>query len=134
MSIQSMRNLPVGTLVSPADKFLEGFSFFLVRRKKTINATNGHSYLGVCFSRPSIVWIHPEKNSKEITVMPYLSVRCFDNNSEDIYLQNLGDEIMIKNKRGFKDQSSVIRSGTVSEPETLLRYKLIPHPTQYKSC
>lgn len=80
-----MRNFLVGILVFFVDKFFEGFLFFLVRRKKIINVINGYLYFGVCFLRLFIVWIYFEKNSKEIIVMFYFFVRCFDNNFEDIY-------------------------------------------------
>lgn len=79
MCIQSMCNLPLGTLGSPADMFPEVFSFLFVSLKKTTNVTDGHLYLGIYFSRPSTFWIHLEKNSKEITVMPYLSLICYVN-------------------------------------------------------
>lgn len=79
MCKQSMCNLPLSTLGSPADMFPEVFSFLLVSLKKTTNVTNGHLYLGVYFSRLSIFWIRLAKNSKGITVMLYLSLICYDN-------------------------------------------------------
>lgn len=109
--IQSAHSLPLGTLGFPEDKSLQVFSFLLVSPKKTINATNGHLYLRVCwFSRPFIFWIHLEKNDKEINNALPPSI-CYINskwvtitlNESCLPLKNLGDEIMIHKKRGFKN-------------------------------
>lgn len=53
--------------------------------------------------------------------MPYLSLIHYNNRMTSIF-KNLDEEMMINTKKEFKNSSSAIKSGTISEPDTLLRY------------
>lgn len=71
MCIQNLCHRSLGTLGFPAGQILDVFSFLLVRKKKNINAINGHTYLGVCFPKRILFWIHLKKNNKRMILRSF---------------------------------------------------------------